>query len=194
MQQLPSILVCYGLEHYSNLAATINECRDQGISRKIPTTAIPQGMVSGMSKIFCAHPKAIMRVTKEGKSLSDVAYALFELEAMSEAAYIKWTSLTEPFWTGAELKSSDFVPDNMLDLTYSFALLTDAEQKELVKEYGIEWCQGIFGYGIYDRVEFVLDDGETGLPDEYKHLEGLVTPVHVVYKDDSNDEDVEDEL
>jgi len=48
--------------------------------------------------------------------------------------------------------------------------------------YKLAWLERLYAY--LDRIEYVVKDGEEGLPDDLKHLEGTVTPVSYEYEDD----------
>lgn len=188
MSNVPSLLMCVG-EQYYKLFEFIDEAKAHGISKRIPVNTVPEGLEKGLSKIFVAHPKAIVKVTVEGKTLADLAYALLEAGVLSQEQWEALVDLEQPFWTGQELKSGDFVPERMLDITEAFSKLDSQQARQLEKELGLQFCMGIFGFSPFGGFELVLKDNEEEIPEEFAHLEGLVEPVHVRYIDEEEDED-----
>jgi len=155
--------------------------------------SIPLGMEKGLSKILCAHPDAIVKVTTEGKTLHDLAYTLLEEGFLTDEQWTKLVELDKPFWTGQELNPGDFVPAGMLDITEAFSRLTDKRQAELTKELGLVFSMGVFGYAPFGGFEVVLRHDETELPKDLEDLQplvdmGYVDPIHVYHKDDDEDE------
>lgn len=186
MSDAPSILVVYGRKHYK-LQEMIEENEDIGVSKRLPSTAVPEGMQRGVSKILCAHPDAIVKVTAEGASLADLAYALLEEGTLTQVQWSRLVELDQPYWTGEELEPYDFVPGSMLDV--AMALSRSPNRDKHVRTYGLEFCMGVAGYAPYSGVQLVMPDGKQDLPQEYKHLEplidtGEVEPVYVRYEND----------
>jgi hypothetical protein len=178
-----SLLTIYGLEFYA-LHEVIEENEAYGVSKRIPITSIPEGLEKGASKIFCAHPHAIVRVTVEGKTLADLAYALLEEGFFTLAQWNKLVELDQPYWTGEELQPYDFVPESMLEI--SMALSKSENWKVLMDEFKIEFCMGVIGYTPFTGFQYIAGDNEDGLPPELEHLDGYIEPVHVVYKEDDD--------
>jgi hypothetical protein len=186
MSQVPSILMTVGRKFYK-LHEYIDEASNMGISKRIPITGIPEGMVPGLSKIFLAHPDAIVKVTDPNYSLTDLAQALVDLQKLTNVQYARFVEDVQPFWTGENLQPGDYVPEQMLILTYALSLLEPPALKELVQKMGLVFCMGIFGWSYFSGFEYVLKPGEEELPKDLAHLEGYVEPVHVIYKNNAGE-------
>jgi hypothetical protein len=175
-----------GREHYT-LHALLSEYIQQGVSKRIPRTAIPDGLVNLVSKFFIAHPDAILRITAEGKTLQDLVSALVELEVLTQVQAIKMEDLGVSYWADDALEPYDFVPSDMLAVAVAFSALPFGEHARLEQELGIEYCMGIVGFSYVTGIEYITKQDEEGLPEDLKHLEGYVTPVKVIR--DTEDED-----
>jgi hypothetical protein len=196
MSNTPSLLMTVG-EQFYKLHEFISEAETIGISKRIPLTAIPIDMVKAISKVFVAHPKAIVKVTAPGKTLQDLAYSLAELKYLSMVELAHLVELDRPFWTGEKLASYDFVPASMLDITVALSKTNSAECKELEKKYGLEYVMGIFGWSHFTGLQLVMAPNETELPDNLKHLQplidnGTIEPVHVIYRDDTKEGEIDE--
>jgi hypothetical protein len=190
MSKHPSLLVCYGLQNY-RLWEVIEEAEAHGISKRIPLTAIPEGMVQGASKIFAAHPHAIIKVLAPGKGLEDLAYALLEEGVLTQVQFSNLVDLEQPYWIGEELQPYDFVPESMLDI--AMALSKSEHWRDLVKAFEIEFCMGIIGYSPFSGFQYVLGKNDEGLPPELAHLDGYLEPVRIEYVDDEGQPEESDE-
>lgn len=177
----PSALMVVGRKYYK-LHEMVWEYKDMGISKRIPTSSIPEGLVPDESKLFVAHPDAIIKVTADGKGLMELALELMAEDLLTPGEVEEITEMELDFWPDQELKAEDYVPAAMLTLAMAYS---QSERKAaLSKQYKIETCMGVIGYAYLDRIEYVVKDGEEGLPDDLKHLEGTVTPVSYEYEDD----------
>jgi len=199
-----SILVCVGESNYS-LSDVMDEYRAIGVSKRLPLTNIPSGLVKGESKILVAHPKAIVRTTVSDKDMMELAYVLYDAGYISETDYQNIVELPRPFWENEKLHSEDFVPVEMLTVTYalSTASKTNPEfYRDLLSNFGLEFCMGVIGYAPFSGVQVVLKNDEDDLPEELEHLrplveQGYVEMVHVAYTDDEGKEeypDVEEDI
>jgi len=190
MSSVPSLLVCIGKKYYK-LYEVIREYKNDGISKRSPRKSVPRGLDKCLSKIFCAHPDAIIKVTTEGQTLHDLAYTLLTEGFLTEDQWDKLVELEKPYWTGEELQAGDFVPEGMLDITEAFSRLPDKRQAELTKELGLVFCMGVFGYAPFEGFQVVLRHDETELSEDLEDLQplvdmGYVEPVHVHYTDDTD--------
>jgi hypothetical protein len=183
MSIAPSLLMCVGRKFYK-LYELVQEAENYGISKRIPITAIPEGMVRGLSKLLVAHPDAIVKVTAPGCTLQDLAWSLVDLGLLTQMQFAKLVDLDVPFWTGNELKPYDFVPESMLDVAMALSMTNDEDHERLVKEFELEFCMGVVGYSFVTGIQYVTKPGEVGLPPELAHLEGYVDPVHIEYVDE----------
>lgn len=176
---IPSVLMTVGRQYYT-LAGFIDEAKEMGVSKRIPTTSIPEGLVPGMSKIFIAHPDAIVKVTAKGKRLADlVRVVLGETYVSPDYA---------PYWEQEDIQPNEVVPDHMLSITYAFSKLPAEERAKLTVEYGLDFHMGVIGYTYFEGVQFVMPEGAEDLPKDAKHIQplidsGYVQPVHIVYVD-----------
>jgi hypothetical protein len=181
---IPSVLMCVGSDPYK-LHKMISEYSAWGVSKRIPSTAIPEGLVPYKSKIFVAHEHAILRVRNSRCTLVDLAVML-EWEGLLSAGQ-NWAELLEidtRFWQGDALGSAEFVPGAMLNLAIALDSAEPDLRRKIIKEFDIEFCMGVVGFSYIERVEYICKPGEEELPEELAHLEGYVTPVRVVKTDD----------
>lgn len=192
MTSVPSLLFCVGDEYYK-LWEFIAEAEEIGASKRVALTAIPDGLVRGLSKMFFAHGQAIVKVTAPGKTLADLAYALLEEGIFTPVEWSKLTELDLPYWTGGELQAFDPVPECMLDITVALSKLKVKRLRELTETFGLQFCQGIIGYSPFNGFQVVLDKDEQTLPESLSVLAplvdtGYVEMVHVVYADEEERE------
>lgn len=191
MSSVPSLLMTVG-EQFYKLHEFIDEAEVAGVSKRIPIKSIPEGLQKGISKIFCAHPRAIVKVTAEGKTLQDLAYSLLEEGFIPEEQWTELVELEAPFWTGEELNAYDPVPAAMLDITYALSKLEGRKLAELEKELGLAYCMGIFGYSPFGGFQFVLGEDENDIPEGFEDVRtlaslGYVDPVRVKYFTDDGE-------
>lgn len=184
-EPVTSLLMCVG-EQYYKLHEFVDEAEVMGISKRIPLKGIPQGLVKYKSKFFVAHPKAILKVTAEGKTLQGLAFDLLTLGVLPDEQWHDMVDLEQPYWTGAELDSQEILPGCMYNIAYAFSKLDDKMSRRLVEEYGIEFCMGIFGYALFTGFELVLDRNENEVPSDMEDIKdlvesGYVEMVHVDY-------------
>jgi len=182
MNTPPSLLFWVGEDSYT-LAEVVSEYVAMGSSKRIPTTAIPQGLVRGVSKLFFAHAKAILKV-KQGCTLEQLVYSLLEKDVLTAVQVARFVDLDIEFNWGTTLQPNDFVPEPMLTIAMGLSKLPDKDRKELEVQYGIEYYPGIFGYSHFTGIQYVCRQGEDDLPEELKYLEGYVEPVKIVYEDE----------
>jgi len=193
----PSLLFCVG-EQFYRFHEFVDEAHRIGVSKRLPANSIPEGLVVGLSKIFVAHPKAIVKVTKPGATLMDLAYAMLEDGTLNYDQYEHMVGLEDPFWTGEELNAEDHVPESMFYVAYAFSKEPAARQRQLIEEFGLQFCMGIFGFGPFGGFQVVLNKNDEELPENLQHLShlvesGYVEPVHVVYQDGDDEQGATDE-
>lgn len=184
-----SLLMIVGRAFYA-LHEAVDEYRQWGVSKRLPLTTVPEGLVPLKSKIFVAHAEAIVRVNNPDATLHDLAYRLYEMDLLDEMAWHELLDTTTPYWRGLELHAEDFVPASMLTITYALSRASGARKGTLQAEFDLEYCMGIFGFAPLDSLQYVLAPGETALPAEMQHLEGVVQPVHIVYAPGGEDNDL----
>lgn len=180
MNRPPSILMVVGKEFYQ-LHEMVEEYKDMGISKRIPKTSIPDGLVPMKSKLFVSHPDAIIRVTVDGKTLMDLAIDLVDEGLLSVDEFAEIVEMDTDFWLNDELPSEDLVPSPMLTLAMAYS--KSEFKAHYLGAYGVETCMGVVGYGYLNRIEYVVRDGEEELPEDLAHLEGEIEPVSYTYED-----------
>lgn len=198
MAHAPSIIMFAGEDNYT-LASFIDEAESQGVSKRIPVTSIPQGLVPAVSKIFIAHPKAIIQVGAEAYTLEDLAYRLLEMGYLTGQQWANLVEIDMPkgAWQKVHLQPFDPVPACMLDIAYAFSLASAAEQRELTGEFSLTFDPGVVGFSHLTALEYVLPMGVDQLPDNTNPElaqaidSGYVTPVHVIYPDDDDEDEVD---
>ncbi len=163
----------------------IEEYKSGGISKRIPLTSIPYGIVPGKSRLFVASHKAILEVTAEDRTLYDLLDALFDEGVFSGQALeaLDAPGLHARFWIdqGQPLQPDSFVPDAMLALVMGMDSLPPHIRRRLEKAFGIVYHPGVVGYGYIDMIAYVCKPGEDELPDDISHMAGYVTPVRMNY-------------
>lgn len=178
----------------------ILELQQYGASKRIPLTGVPSGLVSGVSKLLFAHPKAIVQCTSG--YLLDLAIEIGGIENFEADMKIVVDDLTDEraeHWTGENLRAFDFVPTSMLLLARSLGKLNASKRHELETKYGIQYHPGVIAYTYFKRVEFVVPDGVEEIPQDYSTTvtplidAGIVTPVHVAYAGGEGNPDVVEE-
>lgn len=191
VQDAVDIKMYAGEEHYT-VGEFIREARDIGVSKRIPKTAIPEGIVPGVSRIFIAHNKAILICT--AGDIRDLADDLTDLDLLNSETK-GFFELVEPWGVEAgELLPDDFVPEQMINLVMAFEDVEPDISRELIKKYGIEFQPGIIGWSYLTGLQYVLPKGENELPAELAHIEHL-EPVYVEYEQDLEinlDDDLEE--
>ena len=184
MNRPPSALMCVGRKFYK-LHEMVEEYKAMGISKRIPATSIPEGLVPLKSKLFVAHPDAIIRVTADDKTLMGLAMDLVDEGLLLPDDLTDITSVEMDFWRDDTLQSEDYVPTPMLTLAMAYSRSEHRDQH--TKMYGIETCMGVVGYAYLDRIEYVVRDGEEELPENLAHLEGEIDLVSYTYEEDNDD-------
>jgi hypothetical protein len=185
MEKAPSLLMCVGRQHYS-LAEFVEEAESHGLSKRIPVNSIPEGLVPGLSKIFVAHPDAIVKVRVSDRTLIGLACELVDLGTLSQEKFADLVDMEKPFWTGQELHADDFVPAGMLDITLALSKTSDEDRARLIHDYDLEFVMGVFGWSLFSGFQLVLPKGEGSLPQDLDHLDplvdsGYVEMVHMEY-------------
>lgn len=178
--RVPSALMVVGRKFYK-LHEMVEEYKDMGISKRIPVTSIPEGIVPMKSKLFVAHPDAIIRVTVDGKTLLDLALDLVDEELITPEDLVEIVEMEQDFWEGEDLNPEDLVPTPMLTLAMAYS--QSMHQGHYIGAYGVETCMGVVGYAYLDRIEYVVRDGEEELPEELSHLDDIIELTSYDYED-----------
>lgn len=190
-----SLVTVFGTDNYE-LHHAIDESYTQGMARRVPPTFIPEGMIIGESKIFGAHPHAIVVVRATDRTL----YELAEELALGDRGGKLYTELYESHkimqedidsleaWAESRMGESPVECPYLMTLI-AYELSKSPNRSELIKKYGIEFYQGIFGYSPFTGFRLVLANNVTELPKEYEHLlpaieAGIVQVSYVRYKDE----------
>jgi hypothetical protein len=184
MTTVPSLLLCVGRQFYK-LYQYIDEAEDIGVSKRIPATSIPEGMVRGVSKIFVAHPDAILTLTNPDWNLRDLVLDLNDYQVVPASVLYEIEN--------ESVDDTEKGYSHMLDIAIAFSRLPNEERARLIETYGIEFTQGIIGYSPFYGFEYVLAPDETELPAELAHMDGYIEGVHMVYLDDDGSPEEEAE-
>lgn len=170
--KVTSLLVCVG-EKYYKLHQVINEYKRLGVSKRIAATSIPEGLQEGVSKVFVAHPRAIVNVS-DPKTLRELADFLYQWHYVG--------------------MMGDPLEEHMLSIAYALSELSEKEPgvyANAESTFGLTYQMGIIGYAPFSGFQLVLKESETDLPTELDHMRPLVDAgvlelVHVVYEEGSN--------
>lgn len=150
------IIMWAGEEHYT-VSSFIKEAERMGVSKRIPRTAVPEGIVPGQSRILIKHRQAIVH----SEYLDELLLGLYT-HGMPEYS----------------------LPDDMLKVVMFLEDLRDEDHqtwKFLVEEYELTWTSGVIGYSYITSIQYVASDDEEELPEDLQHLEGYVEPVRIEY-------------
>ena len=170
-----------GEDNYSVADAT-HEYERIGFSKRLPINSIPDGIEPGISRFFAAHRKAIIRVTTEGKTLSDLVDRMFVLNLLGETRGIVEV---EDWHPPEELMPGDLVPEGMLRLVIAYEQAGTKIQVALQKEFGIKRTPGIIGWTFIGNLRYVCKEGEEELPEKLQHIPNLEA-VRVVYQEEDH--------
>ena len=163
MDKPVDVIMWAGEEHYT-VGSFIREAERMGVSKRIPATAIPEGIVIGQSRILIKHRQAIL----QGENLEQLFLELKYVYQIPE----EWIQ-----------------PDGMLFLVMFLEDLRKTQPiiwESTVEQYDLTWTPGVIGYSYITSIQYVAQDFEDDLPEELSHLEGYVEPVRVEYDDESN--------
>ena len=163
MDKPVDVIMWAGEEHYT-VGSFIREAERMGVSKRIPATAIPEGIVIGQSRILIKHRQAIVHGENFDAFLLELQY-------------------------GFDLAEDYLPPDGMLRLVMFLEDLKSVSPlvwDTLVEKYNLTWTSGVIGYSYVTSIQYVAQDFEDDLPEELSHLEGYVEPVRVEYDDESN--------
>lgn len=163
------IIMWAGEDNYS-VSQFIEEANRMGVSKRIPITSIPEGIIPNVSRLFIKHRKAI---TKSPKYIALVT----ELQLLG---------VYELYAVRAD-DMEDLYGDNLL-VTMALEKLREEQYpkwKRLVEVYEVTWEAGVIGYTYITNLQYVVHDHEEGLPEEIEHLEDYIEPVRIEYADNS---------
>jgi len=178
---IPSVIMVVGKKYYEFHEA-IAEYKELGISKRIGKKNIPEGLVPFKSKLFVAHPDAIILIGNKNYGLADLGMDLYNEGLISSYTLEDLVNL-EQDWHPEELKSEDPVPETMLYLAEAYS--RSENRAALQSNYEIETRMGVFGYAYLQRIEYVVRPGETEVPDDLAHLD--IVPVTYTYREDDDD-------
>jgi len=190
MSEPISLVMCVGREY--KLFALLDEYGRWGASKRIPVTnADLLGKIEfGKSRLFIAHPDAIVKVTDPQRTLLGLVIELCVQGYMSETRLLEDTTAFLDFdWENMKPQPGDEVPAPMLVVSCALSRLSSFNKEAydmLVAKYKLKFLRGIVGWSYITRAEYVLPEGVTDVPDEHAHLlpfmeDGTITPVHVEY-------------
>lgn len=169
--QINDFLMMVGKEHYT-VPQFISEAKTWGVSKRIPVTSLPEGLVPGISRLILWHPQAIPVIGAAGKTLRDLACALIEQGCLAQAM-VKEIMEDGPTNTGT------------LELTCAFWRAQKEIQETITLALDLTWQGGVFGYTYLQDPRVVLPKGIEDLPEKLKHLEGKVSLIHVAYEEET---------
>lgn len=177
MTEYPSLIMCVGRKFYK-LHEMVEEYQLMGISKRISITSLPEGVKPLESKIFVAHPDAIVQVGPEFL-LFDLARMLYD-EGLLTQEEVEEVGIYD--WVMPDFEPTTEVPRPML--TLALALSKSPNKSMYDAAYHIKYIQGIVGFAYLERLEYVAREGETELPAQYAHLEDEVEVVKYTYPED----------
>ena len=164
MDKPVDIIMWVGEEHYT-VGSFIREAERMGVSKRIPRTAIPEGIVLGQSRILIKHRQAILQAER--------------LESLFIELQIAY-NLSEEYMP----------PDGMLRLVMFLEELQMADLpawERLVEVYALTWTSGVIGYSYITSIQYIAYDDEKELPEDLQHLADYIEPVKIIYEEIENE-------
>ena len=162
------IIMWAGEEHYT-VSFFIEEADRMGVSKRIPRTAIPEGIVPGQSRILIKHRQAIVQSDRLDELFLTISY-LYNISEFS--------------LSDASLKELG-IPDTMLKMVMFLENLQEQDYtvwQSLVEDYNLTWTSGVIGYSYITSIQYIAYDDEEELPEDLQHLEGYIEPVRIEYE------------
>lgn len=168
MDKPVDLLMLVGQEY--TVPEYIAESVAYGVSKRIPLTAIPNGIVPGVSRLFLWHTKVIPLVRAEACTLFDVVSRLIDLGALTrdQATVYELGEMWRP--DDGLLLPDSYVPPHILMVTCAIQKLPPADRRQLEKDFKIEWQGGIFSWTYLGLPQMVVpkDATEADLPEEVR--------------------------
>ena len=179
--QAVDLLMLVGDEY--TVPAYIRESQAAGVSKRIPATAIPQGIVPGISRLFLWHMKVIPVVGVDGLSMFDLVTGLINMAKLT-VDEAKTFELNDP-WKPDDLPllPYSYVPQHILRLTCIIQDLPARQRKQFEDDFKIEWQPAVFSWCHLGKVQYVLpnDASEADIPDAVMAMADEVDFVKVEY-------------
>lgn len=156
-------LIMWAGEDNYTVSGFIKEARMQGVSKRIPKNAIPEGIAFAHSRLFIKHRRAIIDCED---------WEVFVQELIGHG-YL-------------HLPIQVYSKDIML---YAVMAMEDMHDKnrvlwnEYIEAFNITWHPGVIGYAYITGIQYVVKENEEGLPEEYAYLEGYVEPVRDIHEE-----------
>lgn len=147
-----------GAKHYPTVASYIVEAQVRGASKRLPS--VPTGAVQDVTRIFLAHPRAIVSMQGKPRDL------LAELGTLAEVNSVVSDALLSSYY------------HRLPDVLAQVADTGDSAARAILKRYGVKFHIGIFGYFYIAQLQGVVDSQDADV-DEVLRRAGVV-PVFVV--------------
>ena len=179
------ILMYVGGDNYT-VPAYLSEAKQWGVSKRIPSGSIPDGLIPGVSRIFLWHNEAIPLVRAEGKTMRDLTDLLVEKNLLDEQT-ATILELREPWKPEEHLLPSSYVPPHVLRLTCIIQLQEPHVRREIEKALEIEWQGGVIMWSYLGKPQYIVGkDGK--VPTEIAQKYGdILEYVQVEYQEDDDD-------
>jgi hypothetical protein len=153
------IIMWCGAEQYT-VGSFIREAERMGVSKRIPRTAIPEGIVPGQSRILIKHRQAIVH----SERLDELFLTVSHVYNILEFALID------------ESRKGLNIPDTMLRMVMFLEDLKVSDPvtwEKFVEVYGLTWSPGVIGYSYITSIQYVAYDDEKELPEDLQNIEGI---------------------
>ncbi len=134
----------------------IREAKRMGVSKRISKTSIPEGIVSGKSKLLIKHRHAIVNSPR--------------LDELADQAGLR---LRMP----DDMLKLTIALEDLRDFNHQEYF---QEWQILVKDFEITWSPGVIGYTTITGVQYVAKPTEQGLPEDLAHMDDLIEPVRII--------------
>lgn len=184
VSEATDLMLMVGLEYYKTLQQFVDEAEMWGVSKRIPSSAIPNGIVPGVSRMFLWYPEVIPVVTAEGKTFAELVTLLYGWRPPA-------SDLLQPWNPALPLTPGDPIPESIMQVTFS--LQGHSKRRELEREFGIQWQAAVFGWCYLDAVQYTVPEGEEVPEEVYAKYGDSLKYVTIEYADDEEGEEEQDE-
>ena len=149
------ILVFRGAEYWPTPEDVIREVHAQGLSVRIPSNHIPEGLVHGLSRIALGHIKAVMTI--ENGTEDDLRTA-FEALTDPESPNASKDAGPDPHIAQVLARTYEHAPSRWLEMPES------ADKRAIFERLGVKFSPGIFAFSYYTGLTYYLKPDETEAP------------------------------
>jgi hypothetical protein len=151
----PDILMCVGSEHYATPQQFIDEAAIMGVSKRLPMSAPPQGLVAGVSRIFFRHERACAVFGQSSPSDDPVAQAQAREAFLADLHGLNDEVVELTFATWQKQRKDQLHPDSLL---YTISTWHRAAVDAVYAKHQVAFAPGVFGYSYFGGFALVTNE------------------------------------